>query len=305
MTEPADSYTSIARPGHAPVHCEVLTGRLHTGGQCWGAVALVEIRLLGKAAPRCQGHAGVVYRAEPRPKLSEALRKRMVMAERGLTAIGWSIVDLDVDATAGTGRAEFRSSEGRVLRVVADQRGAMLERDQERAVWLPARELPLSGHPKHRGGPVADVRREFLGRERVADFPTAMREAIAYMVDNRPATLGTGELVGRERQLVRGAQGVLVHAVRDVSPKLPKADPRREADLTPMLEEWLEECERTCCRGDGWDPYVPSVTASDCYGRRWVATSGTIEGGRGVHREGTYTRGPEGNRRAGVDHVRA
>lgn len=307
MSDISDSYTSIARPGHAAVHCEVLTGRLVMSGQCWGEVSLVEIRLLGKAAPRCQGHAGAVYRPEPAPQLPEDLRRRLAMAERGLATIGWRIVDLDVDAVAGTGRAEFRSSEGRVLRVVADQRGAMLERDQERTVQRPAREIPLGYglNPKHRGGPVIEVHREFLGRSRAADFPEAMREAVAYMLDNRPAALGTGEPTTRQRQLTRAARGLLARAVEKLSPKIPAPEPRREAELTPMREDWLEDCERTTCLGDGFDPYIPSVTAGDCYGRKWIATSGLIVDGRGVHREGTYARGPMGNRRTEGDHARA
>lgn len=296
-TSPSNSYTPINRPEQPSVHCEVLTGSLVMSGRCWGEVGLVEHRLLGRNAPRCQGHAGVVYRAEPVQQLDVELRRRLVMAERGLAAIGWAILELDVDATAGTGWAVFRSREGRVLRVVADKLGrTILEREREYTVQRHARELPMSGHPKHRGGPVTEVRREFLGRSRAADFPTAMREAVTYMTDNRPSALGQGEPTERQRQLARGAALMLARATAAISPpasRQPKPLEVRSIADEPLSPDWLAECEHVCCRGDGWDPYVPSLDAADSRGRRWVAASGAIVDGRGVHREGTFRLGPE------------
>src|SRR5690606_29544813 len=113
----------------------------------------------------------------------------------------------------------------------------------------------------------------------------------------RPAALGQGgQPTARQGHLTRAAAGLLARAVAPISPKLPPSEPRREAELTPMREDWLADCDHVCCQGDGWDPYIPSVTSSDWPGRRWVATSGTMERGRGVRREGTCSRGPEGNR---------
>jgi len=60
-------YTPIQRSaGYPQIHCEALTGRLRMSGECWGQVAWYETRdpLRGiGAAPRCPGHAGLVYRA--------------------------------------------------------------------------------------------------------------------------------------------------------------------------------------------------------------------------------------------------
>lgn len=216
-------------------------------------------------------------------KLTENIQRRLVVAERGLAAIGWSIVDLDVDATTGTGRAEFRSSSGRVVRVVARDDGAYYERDQERTVQRPAREIPLSGHPKRRGAPVTEIIRDFLGRSVARSFPDAMRMAVNYMASNMPAAVSDAQ---RSDSMVRTVRFMLVAAVTR------EPQPRRCAEVTPMTEEWAA-IDAKVCLGNGWDPYIPSVTAGgDCHVRRFVATSGTIVEGRGVHREGTYQRGP-------------
>jgi hypothetical protein len=228
----------------------------------------------------------------PAPEVaSRTLSAGLVRVERLLLMIGWSIKDLDVDTTTGTGRAEFRSADGRRVVIVADDRATVIERYQEREVIKTWRDDPLQAAPSQRMGPSVEVSHVFMGRSKVPSFVVAIRDATIYMVDNMPSKALQGEANGKLRRFISGQ---LESAVCRVAKSKPPDPNVTSVQGEPLTAQWVAECEN-CCRGDGRDPYMPFVASRD-RDVRWVAASGRIEGGRGINRDFSYAHARRGRR---------
>lgn len=210
--------------------------------------------------------------------------KQLVHALRGADDVmricGWRLLDAAVNCETGFVRLiaesrDKRAGEGVKLTILRSTAGARVVIERSRIAWR-------SGFYTS-GWEVAD----WLGSTRVDDLGEAVETMLHYVCGNSAAGAVSEALAGRRRQMFARHFAMLRPAQAD------DALARYSLDGGSITGEWEAELDRVCCRGDGWDPYIPSVTAGDdCDVRRWVATSGTIVDGRGVHREGTYARGP-------------
>jgi hypothetical protein len=187
--------------------------------------------------------------------------------------LGWSVLELDVDVSAGTGLASFRSGSGRLVRVIADERGAFVERLQERPAsagaapndWRTTSAQPLS---------------DLLGRSKVPSLPVAMRDAGRYMVENMDRPLSSESTVKLRRRI----GDLLADGVVRPAPELgPRPRPSDLPDAGPLAFEYV-----TLCWGTDPGPMVRSQGRVAVGGVRGFAASGLIVDGRGLAREARF-----------------
>lgn len=195
-----------------------------------------------------------------------------------LRLCGWELFDASINGETGFVRliAEARDlhkGEGVKLTILGSTRGSVVI-ERSRIIY---REGFYSS-----GWEVAD----HIGTDRVERLGEAVAVLVHYVCDNGSGGALSQALADRRRKMLE----------RDLAMVRPAPESGAIASHSiggePLTEEWLRECDRAC-QGDGWDPYIPSVTAgSDTVSRTWVSASGLIVDGRGVHREGTFARGP-------------
>lgn len=99
---------------------------------------------------------------------------------RGLELAGWTLVSMEVDAIANTGRVEVVSFDGRV--VTLDVRGGKGTVTREQRTYR----TETVGRRGDRM-PVERVGHSFLGRTAVAGVRSGLRMVADYIADNAPA----------------------------------------------------------------------------------------------------------------------
>jgi hypothetical protein len=174
------------------------------------------------------------------------LAGELAKAERMLALLGWSVLELDVDVTAGTGLAAFRSGSGRLVRVIADERGAFVERLQERPASAGAA-------PNDRRTTSAQPLSDLLGRFKVPSLPVAMRDAGRYMVENMDRPLSSESTVKLRRRIGDLLADGVVRPAHELGPRPRPSD---LPDAGPPAFEYM-----TLCWGTDPGPMVRSVAS--------------------------------------------